>query len=300
MNIGSKEEAPLVSVIIPTFNRKEVLQQAISSALDQKGAMELEVIVVDDCSTDETEGLVRSFRDKRIKYIRHSENRGGAAARNTGVSLATGEFVAFLDSDDTWDGGKLSAQLFAIRGSTKPEMAVCYSKLRCRRTSYTEILPSRGKRRRESVADYLFLRGGLMQTSSILVGVELARRTMFDPSWRKHQDYDYCLRLEQAGAEFVFVEQPLLTWNHDSREDRISNLYGIEISEAFLVRMKDYLSRPAAEAFWVRHIFPKKLREAPIDALARFIATVFWGALPIGWFWGWMKGGIRRRLSRVF
>ncbi len=106
----------LVSVIIPTYNRAAVVARAIKSVLAQDYAP-IEIIVVDDASTDDTQRVVESLQDARIRYIVRSENRGAAAARNTGIRAARGAFIAFLDSDDEYLAGRLSAQVRAFEAS---------------------------------------------------------------------------------------------------------------------------------------------------------------------------------------
>lgn len=107
-----------VSVILPTFNRTRSLAAAMSSVLTQS-YRDLELIVVDDCSTEDVEALVRSFPDERIVYARRARNGGAAAARNTGLLLAKGTFIAFQDSDDIWLPGKLGRQVALF--STLPD-----------------------------------------------------------------------------------------------------------------------------------------------------------------------------------
>ena len=95
-----------VDVIIPTCNRSEFLQAAISSVLNQTFE-ELTVLVIDDASEDDTQSVVKTYKDPRIKYIRHAVNRGEAFARNTGIANSSAAFVAFLDEDDEWLPKKL-------------------------------------------------------------------------------------------------------------------------------------------------------------------------------------------------
>ena len=101
---------PLLSVVIPTWNRAHVVCEAIESALNQHSA-KVEVIVVDDCSTDATVDLVKKTFDSRVQVLQQLTRRGQGAARNAGALLACGEFVGFLDSDDIWLPGKLDAEL---------------------------------------------------------------------------------------------------------------------------------------------------------------------------------------------
>ena len=100
----------LLSAIIPTWNRAHLVCDAINSALNQRPG-DVEVIVVDDASTDNTAALIQVTYGECVRLLRLSQRGGAGAARNAGVALARGEFVAFLDSDDTWLPGKLDAEL---------------------------------------------------------------------------------------------------------------------------------------------------------------------------------------------
>jgi glycosyltransferase involved in cell wall biosynthesis len=102
--------SPTVSVILPTFNRSRTLPAAMRSVLDQS-FRDLELIVVDDASTEDIAALVAGVGDPRIRYLRHDRNQGAAAARDTGLAAAGGRFVAFQDSDDLWLPGKLDRQI---------------------------------------------------------------------------------------------------------------------------------------------------------------------------------------------
>ncbi len=103
-------EKPMVSVIIPTYNRAHVLGRAIRSVLDQT-YQDFELIVVDDGSSDHTGEVVATFADPRIHYLRHEKNRGAAAARNTAIKTAQGEYIASLDSHDEWLPEKLLGEI---------------------------------------------------------------------------------------------------------------------------------------------------------------------------------------------
>ncbi|NJN86713.1 MAG: glycosyltransferase family 2 protein [Leptolyngbyaceae cyanobacterium SL_7_1] len=105
----SSQASAIVSVIIPTYNRADLLSRAIDSVLNQT-LTNLELIIVDDGSTDNTAEVVNSFNDSRIRYIPLGKNCGGGYARNHGIHLATGEFIAFLDSDDVWLPEKLASK----------------------------------------------------------------------------------------------------------------------------------------------------------------------------------------------
>jgi glycosyltransferase involved in cell wall biosynthesis len=101
---------PAVSVVLPTYNRAPLLGRAIRSVLGQTYA-DFEVIVVDDGSTDGTAGVVAAFGDPRVSYVRLARNSGASAARNAGIRVARGKFLAFQDSDDEWLPAKLQKQM---------------------------------------------------------------------------------------------------------------------------------------------------------------------------------------------
>ncbi len=107
---------PTVSIILPTYNRVGSVQAAIHSVLEQTYT-DYELIVVDDGSMDETASHVREISDPRLIYVLHPQNKGAAAARNTGMRMARGDYIAFLDSDDTWHPQKLEVQVEFLKNS---------------------------------------------------------------------------------------------------------------------------------------------------------------------------------------
>lgn len=107
------EKSPLVSIILPTYNRANLLPRAIESILSQD-YQNFEIILVDDGSTDDTSNILSNLNHNRIIPIRIDHNQGIGNARHTGVTQANGDFIAFLDSDDTWLPGKLSMQVEAF------------------------------------------------------------------------------------------------------------------------------------------------------------------------------------------
>ena len=124
MNTDKKD--PLVSVVIPTYNRASTLYYALNSVLFQT-LQDFEIFVVDDASTDVTPKLMESFKnDKRIHYIRFKENRKAGAARNAGMERAIGKYIAFLDSDDAWLPTKLEKQV-ALMDSLDDEWCCSYT-----------------------------------------------------------------------------------------------------------------------------------------------------------------------------
>ncbi len=120
---------PVVSVILTTHNRARLIGRSLRSVLAQTHR-DLEVLVVDDASTDDTESVVNAFGDPRVRYVRRSVNGGPPAARNEGLRLARGEFVAFQDDDDEWFLDKLELQLERMRGLTAEVAMTCCALVR--------------------------------------------------------------------------------------------------------------------------------------------------------------------------
>ena len=102
----------LVSIITPVYNAERFLRQTIESVLSQD-YKEWEMILVDDCSKDQSESIIKSYieKDNRIKYIKLKVNSGAAVSRNTAIENAKGRYIAFLDSDDVWTSNKLKVQI---------------------------------------------------------------------------------------------------------------------------------------------------------------------------------------------
>lgn len=109
-----------ITCVITTFNRRKYIARAIESVLNQT-YQNIEVIVVDDCSADDTADVVRGIRDPRLRYWRQPENRGACQARNRGVELSTGDYVGFLDDDDVWLREKAYRQAELIRAKGYPD-----------------------------------------------------------------------------------------------------------------------------------------------------------------------------------
>ena len=222
----------LVSVIIPTFDRRQALREAVDSVLSQSHP-EVEVIVVDDGSTDGTgEFMASAFNDPRVRY-RYQANAGVSAARNTGLDLATGAYIAFLDSDDTWEPWHLSllvagldrhpevgliwtetkfvdplgvvtaspalAQLLSAYGRfSREELFASSSPL----TDLGVDLPTSDRDQRLYVGDIFspMIMGNFVLTSSAVIRRDRVDEVgRFDEHLRVGEDYDFFLRACRAG-----------------------------------------------------------------------------------------------------
>ena len=120
----AEPDIPKVSVIVPTHDRADLLPRAIDSVLAQTYG-DYEIVIVDDCSADDTQDVIARFSDPRIRSFRHDRNMGQSAAINTGIAHARGEYIGFLDDDDEWMPGKLEGQV-ALLDASPPDVAMVY------------------------------------------------------------------------------------------------------------------------------------------------------------------------------
>lgn len=178
-------------MIIPTYNRAATIMRSIASVLNQTYPCH-ECIVVDDCSTDETERLVRGFDDPRVIYVKLSKNHGAPYARNYGASMATGDYLAFQDSDDEWRDGKLEMQVRSLRLSGC-EACVCRFERHAYERGTQPIIPSPSIK--DGPIEYEdILRGGVVSTQTIVVNRALFLNYKFDTGLGRLQDYEWSIR----------------------------------------------------------------------------------------------------------
>lgn len=182
----------LFSVVIPSYNREKVVVRAINSVLNQT-FQDFEIIVVDDGSEDNTEGVVNSIADERIKYVRQ-ENAGACVARNTGVENSRGQYVSFLDSDDEWFPEMLEKQYELYKSDC--DIGCVYSNLQVV-TIKGEIYPF-GKQFGVQGNCYAeVLRQGYMAPTSVLSAKRecFEKVGLFDVQLPASQDDDMCFKL---------------------------------------------------------------------------------------------------------
>jgi len=208
---------PIVTVIIPTYNRRQYLSRAIESVLEQT-FRDYELLIIDDASKDDTRALVSEYTDSRIQYFRHETNRGAPAARNTGLRHAKGEFIAFLDSDNEWLPQRLEKQI-ALFSAVNASVGVVYAN----NLVVDEV--------NNSTTEWAFgLRGNLygefLQRPFMDFITPLIRRECFDkigfmdekvPSY---QEWDTFLRISRY-YEFDYVPE-ILAHYYIHKENRIS------------------------------------------------------------------------------
>jgi glycosyltransferase involved in cell wall biosynthesis len=209
--------APLVSVIIPTHDRRERLRIALASVLAQRD-VDLEAIVIDDGSTDGSAAMVQAIGDPRIRVIRHPVSKGESAARNAGVALASGSWIAFLDDDDVWAPDKLARQLRAVR-STRRSWAYGGEVLV---DDDLDVIGGSHPPAPETVVRDLSRYNAVPgSASNVLVSAAvLADVGPFDTELRRTPDWDMWLRLRQRGLPAAVDEPTVAICVHSGNVSR--------------------------------------------------------------------------------
>lgn len=300
---------PLVSVVVPTYQRAGVVGGAIESVLAQT-VENVEVIIVDDGSTDDTERVVASYDDPRVRYVAHDRNRGRSAARNTGIAHAEGEYVAFLDSDDRWLPAKLERQLSVLE-ERSPNWIGAYCEFLTPPPSHPAALAGWLSR---AFADPAVREGGRalareILTMDVLMGpgstlvverTALERTEGFDEELVNHEDWDLVLQLLENG-KIVHVDEPLVVVPESGGDPPAEVL--VDSKRRYLRRHADLIDALEAEGTPIRAIHEVSiagvfLREGrPLGALPYLGLRTLrdprnWLRLP-----AWTAVGLRRRLA---
>jgi glycosyltransferase involved in cell wall biosynthesis len=233
----------LISVIIPFYSSlKNRLKVSVTSALEQS-YNNIEVIVIDDYSPLSAKDELKDIQDNRLKIITHKENTNGGIARNTGINNALGEFIAFLDYDDKWYSSKIQEQLDLYnKNKENCERLVIYSKCKIIEGKRTFVRPLYEIKDNQTVGEYLFVEKQLIQTSGIFLATNIAKEVLFD-NLKRHQDYQFCLSLEDFGCKFLLLDK--ITYEFI----QISKLNDYNFSLLWLNKYSKYLNKNAVKGF---------------------------------------------------
>jgi glycosyltransferase involved in cell wall biosynthesis len=210
---------PFFSVIIPTFNRPDLLRESIKSVLDQT-FRNFEIIVVDDHSINDIREIVASFKDNRIQYILNDHISGGAGTRNAGIFRAKGEWIAFLDDDDIWLKKKLELQYNKIVNEIDDQTGIIYTGF----ADYDfekkrEIMPVIPKKEGWIQDDILYT--NFMHFSSVVIKASLLKKLGgLDEQFQAMQDMELYVRL--AFITKVAAVKETLIYIRKGNSDRIS------------------------------------------------------------------------------
>ncbi|MEW6553646.1 MAG: glycosyltransferase family A protein [Actinomycetota bacterium] len=266
----------LVSVVITTHNRARLLALAMRSVLEQT-YRHLELLVVDDASTDDTGETVGRLADGRVRYLRHAECRGGSAARNTGILNASGDFIAFLDDDDEWFPRKLELQMERFRAN--PRAGAVYTGLLHVELETGRTVNARVARKRGYLFDDLMVANVVGTPSTVVVRREIFDRGgLFDETIQALEDLDMWRRMGGT-CYFDFVREPLLRYGLHGHE-RVTVDYG-KMAHGFEAQLEkfadEFARRDKARSvchYWIGLYYirddPKRARQALLRAVAAY------------------------------
>lgn len=234
----------MVTVIIPTFGNPIFLYKAIQSVISQT-IDNWELIVVDDNNANTearilTEKLMSKFSDNRIKYIQHPHNMNGAAARNTALRAAKGEYISFLDSDDEYMPNRLEECVKAIK-DTGRDVAGVYTGCEFRRGGKT-YLKYKDVKSGKFLVETLACRFMFCTGSNIFVKRDVIEELSgFDESFLRHQDYEFLVRLFEKYSLIALPEILVVKNNENFNLPDISKMEAVK--KQYLEKFSDIIER---------------------------------------------------------
>lgn len=253
---------PLISVVIPTRNRPLLVKRAVQSAFAQT-FKDIEVLVVIDGLDEATRLELAQIDDPRLRVIELPNSRGGSGARNTGVTEAQGEWIAFLDDDDEWLPQKLELQLKT--GSIPSHVfPIITCSLIARTPGSDYIWPRRALSLNEPISEYLLTRNSLfrgegsIQTSTFFVKRTFLLQNPFNESLVKHQDTEWVLRVSNLeNVKFEFLAQPLVIHYIEDRQTTVSSKSNWRYSLKWIQNNKCLVTPRAYAGFILTHVSPE-------------------------------------------
>ena len=237
----------LISVIIPTYNRAHLIKRSAQSVLNQT-YKNLELIIVDDGSTDNTKEVIDSLNDERIVYIKQ-ENQGAAAARNTGIDIAKGKYIAFQDSDDVWHSDKLEKQIYILK-ENNADIVFCKA----------FIL---GTLRKKQIP-YFFKEGFLdkkqtvlgISTQMVIGNKNVFVDNKFDKETRYLDDFELLSRLIKKGYSIYCMDEALVDYYRQPNSISCNH-------EKYIQTLEEMLQK--------KSYFLDDLSKTSLELLARFV-----------------------------
>lgn len=237
------------SIVIPAYNASE----SIITTLDCVAAQtyrHFEVIIIDDKSAD-AEKLAEVVKGEKysqlnINLVLSQEKLNGSGARNKGIELATGDYISFLDADDEWHQDKLleSVRMIEKLDAQGKEKVIIFSQVNIIQDgAFLKVMPMQSVAKNETVAEYLFGCYGFIQTSTLVMKREYAEDIKFDPKYIRHQDYDFCIRADKKGYEFVMIDKPLANYHLITKFGSKHKGESVKYSHFWLDNMKPYLTQ---------------------------------------------------------
>lgn len=259
----------LVSVVIPTYNRKNSLVSCINSVLNQT-YKNLEVIVVDDASTDETYKLFNSIKESRVFFYRYESNQGACYARNYGAKKAKGSYIAFQDSDDQWLPEKIEKQINYLKKNNADFVYCGMSRIEPEASFY---YPTIDLDVNKDIVEQLLI-DNMISTQTMLMKRKVIETVQFDTSFKRFQDWDFALQVALHKFKIVYLKEALVDSAVQSNSISVSAKTGMAYEHLYNKYKKYYNQYPHAKANMLmyqargyREIDYKKVRYYLIESL---------------------------------
>jgi len=262
---------PLITVVLPCYNRASTIVHSVQSVAQQEYE-NVEILLVDDGSSDNTEALVAGLNLPNLRYIKHEKNLGANAARNSGIAEARGELVAFQDSDDRWDSSKLSLQLEALQTHAAGIAFCAFERIhdgkivRIPKPGY-HVKPG-CECRFESL-----LQGSYISCQTLIARRELLLEAgLFDEALPRLQDWDLCLRLAKRHP-VVYVDEALVQV-HVSSDSMTREASKLLLAASMILdkHAPDFRDHPQAAAMLCTNVAGEALRHGNLPGFLRFAA----------------------------
>jgi len=261
-----------VTVVIPVFNRFDVLMEAVASVLAQT-RLPKEIVIVDDGSTEDSAGVKFTHPQVDIRVVRLPRNSGAPVARNAGVQTATGAWIAFLDADDLWEPTKLARQVEQIENSRDQFDAVATNIFMRRPGEPDVVVNPRSPRFNAELSLDLMVEDMALQTSTLMIKRSVMLQHPFDAELRRHQDWDLVLRLTSAGCRWSYLDEPLSAYRVDLDPRRISeSKHRVEATKFWLKKQSVLVDPRAAAYYFSRNCLGTAIRKSVIDGLGFWLA----------------------------
>ena len=293
-------DSPRFSIIVPTYNRESSIQNTLTGCFEQSYA-NFEIVVVDDGSTDATLAALQKIEDPRLVVVTQ-ENAGPAAARNHGMRIARGEYLAFLDSDDVWYPNYLKTVDEALQQDAN---RVIYGRIIIDRgVNRYWVKPDRALGVDESIYDFLYVHGGFIQTSTMVIPQNMRDQVSWDESVTFGDNDQFAIDCWNTGTSFHMIGKPQTLYADAISPDALSQLpiYGGESEKytnffKWMDTQRDQMSEKALLGFQARFESVGLARTAPFKSLSILFQAYRGGAMGLG---GIIRQMIQNHTPRLY
>lgn len=270
----------MFSIVIPTYNSSSYIKIALDSITRQTvGIDKVEVIIVDDNSSDinDLEEIVNFYElNCDIKLIKNLEKTNASVSRNLGIKKAKYDIICLLDADDYWDETKLQTGLELLEKQYN-NLTVIYTRLR-RGThnninnGLAEVIPRFEKESAKALSDYWFVDKGVTQTSSLIYRKSAFKGVLFNEQLNRHQDYDFCLKLESQGAEFKLDDKSFTNWVVlDENTDAVKKGANLEFCKKWLFDYSPFLTEKSKDYYIARNMLLISIKNHELPSWLKFV-----------------------------